>query len=289
MRPSIISIMNRKGGVGKTTLAIALADTFVSEFEQHTALVDLDPQSSASHALLNDLDFLARTEAGVTLHQLFRDRLASRQSDEDIYRAGMVHRISDRSHVNCDLYPNSEKFWDLESEQQAEDSGTLLKSEIGQFLNELKAVGRVVVVDCPPGQSVSSLGAIEVSDLVLCPITPDRFALWGKDQLSGYIERNCSGKVPKFVVSKARMNGGADVLQSIELLAQQKQMLKVETGSAEAGVFGHLAPFSDRANVRNRIQLDRNRSLDQIYGSSGAHELRNIAKAIVREIGKEDG
>lgn len=289
MRPAIISIVNRKGGVGKTTLAIALADTIVSEFEHDTALVDLDPQSSASHALLNDVNFLGKTESGVTLQQLIGDRIAKKKGDEELYREGMVHRIKDRSHVNCDLYPNSEKFWDLEAEQQAKDGGQSLRREIGRFLNELKKTGKVVVVDCPPGQSISALGAVEVSDLVLCPITPDRFALWGKDQLSKYIEKNAAGKVPRFIVSRARMNGGADVVQSIEQLARQEQMLEIETGEREHAVFGRLAPFSDRAGIRKRIQLEQHKTLDQIYGNEGALELRNIANAMFREMGKSDG
>lgn len=285
MRPCIISIVNRKGGVGKTTLAIALADTFVSEFEQHTTLVDLDPQSSASHALVDDVDFLGKTEAGVTLHQLIGDRLARKKADEELYLKGMVHRIAGRSHVDCDLYPNSEEFWELESEQQAKDGGTALKAEIGNFLNSLKDAGKAVIVDCPPGQSVSSLGAIEVSDLVLCPITPDRFALWGKDQLSRYIERNASGKVPKFVVSRSKFGSGKHVKEAIQQLAEEDQMLVIETGSQEQAIYGRLAPFTERATVQKRIQLQEFKTLEWIYSGEGAHELRNIANAIVRELG----
>ncbi|MEM6410230.1 MAG: ParA family protein [Pseudomonadota bacterium] len=289
MNPCIISIVNRKGGVGKTTLAIALADTIVSEAEQDVVIVDLDPQSSASRALLTDDDFLGQTQAEVTLHTLIKDRISHNSNNEELFKTGMVHRISGRSHVNCDLYPNSDKYWDLEAEQQASDGGEALLAAISEFLEELKGVGKVVIVDCPPGQSISALGAIRTSDLVLCPITPDRFALWGKDLLSEYIRKNAEGQSPHFVVSRAKLNGGKDVLNAIETLAMQPEMLKTETGNAEHAVFGRLAPFSDRASVRKRIQLERPRSLDQIYSDAGALELRNIMNAISRAIEEENG
>ncbi|MEO1659342.1 MAG: ParA family protein [Pseudomonadota bacterium] len=289
MKPCIISIVNRKGGVGKTTLAIALADTIVSEAEQEVAIVDLDPQSSASRALLTDDDFIGQTQAEITLHTLIDDRIHKRGNDEELFRKGMVHRISGRSHVNCDLYPNSDKYWDLEAQQQSSDGGEELLRVIGEFLRELKADGKVVIVDCPPGQSISALGAIRASDLVLCPITPDRFALWGKELLSDYIQRNAKGQSPNFIVSRAKLNGGADVVNAIETLAQQPEMLKTETGNAENGVFGRLAPFSDRARVRSRIQMDTPKTLNQIYSDAGALELRNIMNALSRKIEEANG
>ena len=53
MCANIVTVLNRKGGVGKTTLAIGIADTLIAEHQEDTTIVDLDPQATASRALVN--------------------------------------------------------------------------------------------------------------------------------------------------------------------------------------------------------------------------------------------
>ena len=62
MCAKIVTVLNRKGGVGKTTLTIAIADTLISEHRADVTIVDLDPQATASQVLLAEIDFKARTE-----------------------------------------------------------------------------------------------------------------------------------------------------------------------------------------------------------------------------------
>ena len=62
MSGKIVAAVNRKGGVGKTTLVIAIADTIVSEFKSSVVVVDADPQASASIALIGTGQTLKRSE-----------------------------------------------------------------------------------------------------------------------------------------------------------------------------------------------------------------------------------
>ena len=62
MTGKLVAAVNRKGGVGKTTLVIAIADTIVSEFKASVIVVDADPQASASIALIGPGTTLKRSE-----------------------------------------------------------------------------------------------------------------------------------------------------------------------------------------------------------------------------------
>ncbi|ECP0926862.1 ParA family protein, partial [Listeria monocytogenes] len=52
MSPDIVSFINMKGGVGKTTLTINIAYTLAKEFKKNVLLIDMDPQFNATQSLM---------------------------------------------------------------------------------------------------------------------------------------------------------------------------------------------------------------------------------------------
>lgn len=50
----VISTINLKGGVGKTTTTVALAETLSSEFRKRVLVIDLDPQTNATTMLIGE-------------------------------------------------------------------------------------------------------------------------------------------------------------------------------------------------------------------------------------------
>lgn len=59
-----IALVNMKGGVGKTTLAVNLADALSRREDKRVLLVDLDPQFNATQCLLSGEDYVTRRDAG---------------------------------------------------------------------------------------------------------------------------------------------------------------------------------------------------------------------------------
>jgi chromosome partitioning protein len=72
--PNVTSIINLKGGVGKTTLTLALAHFLAVEHEKRVLVIDLDPQTNATVCLIPEAEWKQRDEDGRTLYQLFADQ-----------------------------------------------------------------------------------------------------------------------------------------------------------------------------------------------------------------------
>src|SRR4249919_3680041 len=72
----VTSIINLKGGVGKTTLTLALAHYLAAEHAKRVLVIDLDPQTNATIALVTERRWRERDQTGQTLFQLFKECLA---------------------------------------------------------------------------------------------------------------------------------------------------------------------------------------------------------------------
>jgi chromosome partitioning protein len=279
----IVSIVNRKGGVGKTTLAMGLADAFISEHREHVCVVDLDPQSSASQALLPAEEYEVRLKADRNLHGLLLARLSGEDPDVSEFRRDGLHFITGRDDVDMRLYPNSQRLWDLEQRELRFDGGARLSNAIKRVLRQEAEEQRIVIVDCPPGQSVSALAAIQGSDMVLCPITPDRLAMWGKEVLTAYLKDYAPKTPRKFVVTRATYRD-KEAKAALDKLAKDPDMLHVVTGDRSRGA-PDITRFSEHQGVRGRIGMSRAKPLRNIYGSQASHELTIIVNALRRELG----
>ena len=87
--PVITSIINLKGGVGKTTITLALAHFLAVEHRKRVLVIDLDPQTNATVCLIPEGEWKARDESGRTLYQLFLDQVKDTHrfnADEAIVR-----------------------------------------------------------------------------------------------------------------------------------------------------------------------------------------------------------
>src|SRR5262249_32850330 len=75
MPPVVVSLINLKGGVGKTTTTVQLAECLVSEFGKRVLVIDLDPQTNATISLIEEERWEELDEQGRTISQLFHDKL----------------------------------------------------------------------------------------------------------------------------------------------------------------------------------------------------------------------
>jgi cellulose biosynthesis protein BcsQ len=198
----LIAVANMKGGVGKTTTVISLAETLAAHSIDRAAktarpphsvlVVDLDAQASASFALAGDERLLALIRNGETVDGFLERFLVDRE--EIALKSLIAHQVSDVTHrgspLRIGLIASSPKLRTVErglihSLTRGGYSLEKIEHDLFQLLSrQLKAVGGAydyVIFDCPPGISLLTEIALRLADLAIVPTIPDFLSLLGLD------------------------------------------------------------------------------------------------------------
>jgi len=163
----IISLVNQKGGVGKTTSAINLA-TYLAAAGKFVLLCDLDPQGNASSGL------------GLDVRQIEKSLYHSMVLGE--HPANIIIRTETFGH---DVIPASQDL--------AGASVELINMENREYrlynvLRELRADYDYIIIDSPPSLGLLTINGLVACDEVIIPVQTEYFALEGLSQLLNTIE-----------------------------------------------------------------------------------------------------
>tara|TARA_B100001029_G_C15045635_1_gene446903 strand:- start:922 stop:1728 length:807 start_codon:yes stop_codon:yes gene_type:complete len=173
-KTEIISIINQKGGVGKTTTTINLAAGLALQ-NKKILVVDLDPQGNATTGL------------GLSNN--------SENSNETIYAVlNGTKKISEvikkTKFNNLDLISSNVDLSGLEVETAGDSKRAfILKEEISSYFNNLSEIYDYILIDCPPSLSLLTVMALVASNSLVVPLQTEFFALEGLTQLTKTIER----------------------------------------------------------------------------------------------------
>ena len=169
----IISIINQKGGVGKTTTVINLAAGLAQQ-EKKILVIDLDPQGNATTGLgLSNLDNSSETIYGV---------LNGSKTISDV--------IKQTEFKNLDIVTSNVDLSGLEVETAGDNERAfILKAKMKAFLNNSSTPYDYILIDCPPSLSLLTVMALVSSHSLLVPLQTEFFALEGLTQLVKTIER----------------------------------------------------------------------------------------------------
>jgi chromosome partitioning protein len=176
----IFSIVNQKGGVGKTTTAINLG-AYLGYYGQRILLVDLDPQANATSSLGID----KRTVKFGTYEIL-------------IGSAPAVPHILHNPRFKISLMPSSPALAGAEIELIEVKSR---EQRLREVLNNLTDRYDYILIDCPPSLGLLTInGLVAARDGVIIPVQCEYLALEGLGQLTQTISRIHSSIFPELKV-----------------------------------------------------------------------------------------
>ena len=173
MDKKIISVINQKGGVGKTTTIINLAAGLTMKGKK-ILVIDLDPQGNATTGL-----GLSNTESSeLTIYSV----LNGNKKISEV--------IQTTKFENLNLVTSNVDLSGLEVETAGDSRRAFkLKDELAPILNDSGASYDYILIDCPPSLSLLTIMALVASDELVVPLQTEFFALEGLTQLMKTIDR----------------------------------------------------------------------------------------------------
>lgn len=187
----VVSVVNMKGGVGKTTLAVNLAESLNVRHEKSVLLVDLDPQFNATQCLFAGEDYVKRRNAGGhTIIQIFKDTSTTIVDPIDGTIEIPAVKLEDvspwRVREGLDLIAG-----DLELFRLDVGGGEGREHRLRRFLEKSGADKKYdyVIIDTPPTPSHFMNSALLASQYYLVPVRPEPLSRVGIDLLKGVINR----------------------------------------------------------------------------------------------------
>jgi len=167
-RTTIISVINHKGGVGKTTSTVNLAAGLARE-GRRVLVVDLDTQMNLTHSLIGEL-----SEDEPNVSECILDKKVSLRS------------VIRKTHTeNLDIAPSGESMVDLDLQLQAAMGREgLLK----RALDGVKGDYDYILLDNPPHLGLTTINSLAASDYFVVPVSTEYLPMVGIKHLLGTIE-----------------------------------------------------------------------------------------------------
>ena len=207
MSATIAAIANLKGGVGKSTTTLMLADGLAYYYGADVLVVDLDPQANSSQMLLTDRGLQMAFEQGKGVHHLLRQfmnneppNLANlilpnavtleelRRAEERDERKGWISILPAHTQL---------RLTEMELEEKRYSKGMApsrlagyLAGHMEKALEPLVNLYDVILLDTPPYLSPMARAGLSIANQYITPTLADSVSIWGTKQFSDWIIGN---------------------------------------------------------------------------------------------------
>ena len=264
----IISTVNMKGGVGKTTLTVNLATSLAKNFNKKVLVLDLDAQISATLSLIAPHEFGKLRKKRKTLSYLLdlaiKPNPYAKLSVQDLITPAVCGLN------NLELLPGDIELYDEYLVSEMLHQKAVEESKIEEFESVWNSFERLlihdilqsvidnydfVIMDCAPGYNLLTRSAIAASDFYILPARPEPLSLVGIQLLERRIK-----KLKESHKEEKPLN---------------LQLLGIVFILSEAGLFGRYDKYYDQ--VKRRVKQDF--TPDKLFNSDIPMDV-NVAKAV---------
>lgn len=178
----VISFINMKGGVGKTTLSIGVADYLANYHNENKKIlvIDVDPQFNATQALLDayyEGDYFNNILPNEkTINRLFKPQIDFREGYTSPSKEELIISLTDNLDIICG---------DLNLVLANKSSDYSHVKRLRRFINDndLRLIYDLIIIDCPPTLTIYTDSALLASDYYLIPNRIDRYSIIGISSL----------------------------------------------------------------------------------------------------------
>ena len=266
MAPRIVSVVNMKGGVGKSTTVASLAEALASE-GMRVLVIDLDPQSNVSMMLAGQDRWIELRQSSRTIDDYFNQYVYG--GEPRFFRDFIANRVSDISgDMALDLLISTPEFRYIE--RHALEKWVAQGFDIRQLNTRFSRLTHsaienvsdsydLVLFDCPPGISMFAEAAIELSEFIVIPTIPDYVSRLGifafrKRALRSMEQRRFTDDRIWTLITKYEQHNG---LHQSEAAMLKEQFNVFDTRIPQAEQIARAAEWSDQK-----------RTLEQKYGEA---------------------
>ena len=192
----VVSVINYKGGVGKTTITANIAIELANRGKR-VLIVDLDPQASLTFSFINVEDWESKYKDTKTIKNWFDDILNNRPSELSSY---IIKDLAVNKHISkkLSIIPSHIGLFDVEVELANEIKGVRKRKYVTNKLKTLSLLSKelqksnnlfdIVLIDCQPSFNLITQSAIVASDKYMIPTKLDYLSTLGVCTLDKHIK-----------------------------------------------------------------------------------------------------
>lgn len=283
----VISVINLKGGVGKTTTTVGLAQILSVEFNKKILVVDLDAQTNATIMLIGEEKWMEVNKQKQTIAQLFYEGVYPRSEKIfDINRA-ILKGVSNIDEVKLvDMLPSSLDLIDIQEEVIKAPRGIFSVIRpvdlLDKSLRKIKQKYDYILIDCPPNLGVITRNGLKVSDVYIIPTVPDVLSTYGIPQIISRVNK-FSKELEKEIKPL-----GIVITKYREQSALHKRTVKELRKERDCRVFETI--FKENDNIANAAEYINKSTMRQKWGYKGqVDNFKLLAEEIMRAMGDEYG